>query len=383
MKLPAPDPAARETSDALCRRMADDIAQNGGWISFARFMEQALYMPGLGYYGGGAVKLGREGDFTTSPELSPLFGSALAQPVGALLLQSAPQIIEFGAGSGKLARDLLNELSRQSITVDRYAIVELSGELRARQQALLENFPQVEWLDRLPESFCGVAIGNEVLDAMPVQLVKKANDGWCEVGVAIEHDRFVFAERDADPTLLGQIAAQIPKPEQLPEGYLTEVHPQAMAFMRSVAAMIAAGGAGAAIFIDYGYPAREYYLNQRTRGTLMCHYRHRAHDDPFWLPGLQDITAHVDFTASARAAEEGGLDVLAYMNQASFLLACGIGDLLLRTPPEDALNYLPQASALQKLLAPTEMGERFKVLIAGKRIILPDALERADSSHRL
>ena len=383
MSLPEPDKDARAASDALCRLIADDIERQGGWISFSRYMDLALYAPTLGYYSGGAVKLGREGDFTTSPEISPLFGAALAQPVAMLLTQTKPQIIEFGAGSGKLARDILTKLEHLGITVERYAIVELSGELRARQQQMLKSFPQVEWLDRLPDAFSGVAIGNEVLDAMPVNLIRKSAQDWHEVGVACESGRFVYLERKADAPLLSHIAAQIPNADTLPESYLTEVHPQATGFMHSVSAMLNAGEAGAAIFIDYGFPAREYYLPDRTRGTLMCHYRHHAHDDPFWLPGLQDITAHVDLSAMALAAEEAGLDLLAYLNQTAFLLAAGIGELLLRTPPEDAARYLPQANAVQKLLSPAEMGELFKVLIVGKNVDLPEAIERADQSHRL
>ena len=383
MTLPEPDRDARVASDALARLIAADIAQQGGWVSFARYMELALYAPNFGYYAGGSVKLGREGDFTTSPEISPLFGQALAQPVAALLEQAEPEIIEFGAGSGRLAYDLLTELARLDVRVERYAILELSGELRARQQALLKDFPQVRWIERLPEAFCGVAIGNEVLDAMPVQLVKKAEESWHEVGVAVDDGRFTFRERECDDALHQLIARQIPHSDSLPTGYTTEVHAQGLGFMRSLAAMIAEGGAGAAILIDYGFPAREYYLNERQRGTLMCHYRHHAHDDPFWLPGLQDITAHVDFTALADEAEDSGLDVLGYMNQAAFLLAAGLPELLLRTPPDDAASYLPQASAVQKLLAPTEMGELFKVLIIGKDVELPDALARADRSARL
>ena len=346
-------------------------------------MALALYTPALGYYGGGAIKLGREGDFTTAPEISPLFGATLARPVSDLLNQSAPHILEFGAGSGKLARDLLTELDQLGVKIQRYRILELSGELRARQQSLLKDFPQVEWIDGLPPSFAGVVIGNEVLDAIPVNLIRKTATGWCERGVSVDADAFVFAERDCDAALQEYIAAHLPHAAALPAGYATEVPLQATGFMRSVAEMLRQGERGAAIFMDYGFPAREYYLAQRHTGTLMCHYRHHAHGDPFFWPGLQDITAHVDFTAMARAAVAGGLDVLAYMNQASFLMASGIGDVLLRTAPEDAMNYLPQANAVQMLLSPTEMGELFKTLLVGINVTLPEALARADRSQRL
>lgn len=386
--LPEPDADARTASAQLCRHIVDDITQHGGWISFARYMALALYTPSLGYYGGGAVKLGREGDFTTAPEITPLFGATLARPVSDLLNQSAPQILEFGAGSGKLARDVLHALAELGITVQRYFILELSGELRARQQSLLKDFPQVEWIDALPQSFSGVVIGNEVLDAIPVNLIRKTTNGWRELGVGIrkenlEAEAFVFAEHDCDATLEEYVSLNIPHADKLAAGYTTEAPLQATAFMRSVADMLKRGGRGAAIFIDYGFPSREYYLNQRHSGTLMCHYRHHAHGNPFFYPGLQDMTAHVDFTAMARAAVSSGVDVLAYMNQAAFLMSAGIGELFLRTSPEDVINYLPQANAVQMLLSPTEMGELFKALVVGLNVTLPEALTRADRSHRL
>lgn len=383
MALPEPSPEARKASESLQKLIIHEIAQNGGWISFAQYMSLALYAPQLGYYSGGSVKLGKEGDFITSPEITPLFGAALANPVGELLVQTAPQIMEFGAGSGALARDLLLELKRKEINVERYIIVELSGELRARQEQCLRDFPQIEWLTQLPSSFSGVALGNEVLDAMPVQLVTKTDEGWREVGVEWNGTQFVFQAHDADQSLLSQIAAQIPEAELLPTGYLTEVHQQAVGFMQSLGSMLHKSDSAAAILIDYGFPAHEYYLPERARGTLMCHYRHHAHSDPFFLPGLQDITAHLDFTALAQASVDQELDILAYMNQSAFLLGAGITELLLRTNPEDAANYLPQANALQTLLSPSEMGELFKVLIVGKNVQLPDTLLIHDRTNRL
>ena len=383
MSLPEPDSDAHAASDALCQLIANEIGQHAGWISFARYMELALYAPHLGYYSGGSAKLGREGDFTTSPEISPLFGAALAQPVAALLIQTAPHIMEFGAGSGKLARDLLTELAQLGVNIEQYAILDLSGELRARQQDLLRDFPQVVWLDSLPVSFSGIVIGNEVLDAMPVHLVRKSADGWREVGVTVEAQKLAYHECECEASLLTQIEMQISDAELLPDGYVTEAHPQAIGFMHTLAVMLNEGKAGAAIFFDYGFPSHEYYLPERSQGTLMCHYRHHAHADPFWLPGLQDITAHVDFTAMAQAALDGDLDLLAYMNQASFLMSAGIGELLLRTSPEDTTSYLPQSGAVQKLLSPSEMGELFKVLVVGKNVVLPEVFALADRSYRL
>ena len=382
MSLPVPDRDALAASHALQHQIAAEIAQQDGAISFARFMELALYAPGLGYYSGGAAKLGKDGDFTTAPETSSLFGAALAQVAAAIIAQSSPNILEFGAGTGKLARDVLTAMAALGVPIASYAIMELSGELRARQQEALKDFPQVRWLDDFPAAFEGVVLANEVLDAMPVQLVRKDGAGWRELYVTIEQGAFAFTPRAPDAALAQRIATQIPDADSLPEGYLTEVHAVGCGFMATLARMLAAGK-GAAILIDYGFPAHEYYLDQRTGGTLMCHYRHHAHTEPFYLPGLQDITAHVDFTAMALAAQEAGADVLGYMNQASFPLAAGIAELLLALDPEDPKRYLPQASALQILVSPAEMGELFKVLVVGHGVALPDALMQADRTHRL
>lgn len=384
MQLPEPHPDALAASKQLQRVIAAEIAEHTGWIPFSRFMELALYAPELGYYSGGAQKLGKDGDFTTAPETTPLFGAALAQVAVDLLAQTAPQIMEFGAGSGRLAFDMLSELDALGVHVEQYTILDLSGELRARQEHLLRDFPQVVWRQQMPAAFSGLVLGNEVLDAMPVELVVKTELGWQQRGVGVTDSGFCWIDRPCDAALV----EQIPRADALPLGYLTEVHPAAQGFMRSLADMLQAGrqlhGQGsAAIFIDYGFPAAEFYLDQRTQGTLICHYRHHAHAEPFYLPGLQDITAHVDFTAMAVAAVESGLDLLGYTSQAGFLMAAGIGELLLRTPPTDVMRYLPQANAVQKLLSPAEMGELFKVLVVGSGLELTPALLCKDRSHRL
>ena len=379
LQLPEPGPDALAASNALQQRIADEIRRQGGWIPFARYMELALYAPGLGYYSGGAAKLGKDGDFTTAPEITPLFGKTLASLAADLTAQTAPRLMEFGAGTGRLAFDILTELKAQGVALESYAIVELSGELRGRQQELLRDFPEVRWLESLPDAFSGVVVGNEVLDAMPVSLVAKTTDGWAERGLCLEGGRFAYEDRPCP----AELARQIPGAELLPEGYLTEVHPQACAFMRALGAMLAAGGAGCAILVDYGFPAAEYYLAQRHQGTLMCHYRHHAHPDPLYLPGLQDITAHVDFSAMAEAAVASGIELLGYAGQAGFLLAAGLGDILMRTDPADHAAYLRQTNAVQRLTSPAEMGELFKVLVVGKGAALPDAFSRADRSHRL
>lgn len=384
LQLPEPSPEALAASRALQERIAANIRGAGGWISFAQYMEQVLYTPGFGYYTGGSEKLGKGGDFTTAPEITPLFGATLARVAAELFAQTGPHLLEFGAGTGRLAHDILTELDSAGQRPQSYAIVELSGELRARQEAMLRDFPEVRWLDRMPEAFCGVVLGNEVLDAMPVNLLVRTAGGWAERGVEVSDAGFAFADRPCDAAL----AAQIPEPQALAPGYVTEVHPLAAGFMRSLGAMLRAGReregrGGVALLIDYGFPAHEYYHPQRAQGTLMCHYRHHAHPDPFYLPGLQDVTAHVDFSAMAGAAIDAGLEVLGYTSQAAFLLGAGIGDLLLRTSPDDALRYLPQANAMQKLISPAEMGELFKVLAVGTGAELPAALLRGDRSYRL
>ncbi|CAN5902051.1 SAM-dependent methyltransferase [soil metagenome] len=388
LSLPAPGADALAASLALQQLIAAEISAHAGQISFARYMELALYAPQLGYYSGGAAKLGKDGDFTTAPEMSPLFGATLAHVAANLFAQTSAQMMEFGAGSGRLAFDILSEYQASGTLLERYFIVELSGELRARQEALLKDFPQVVWLQAMPEEFSGVVLGNEVLDAMPVSLVVNTGQGWAECFVTLAQDAagapFMLTQHACDAALV----AQIPEAASMPVGYLTEVHPVAAGFMRSLGQMLVAGHArtghaGVAILIDYGFPAQEYYIDQRGQGTLMCHYRHHAHPDPFYLPGLQDITAHVDFTAMAQAALDAGLDLLAYTSQAGFLLEAGIAQLLLRTPVEDIAQYLPAANALQKLTSPAEMGELFKVLVVGCGAEIDAALLRHDRSHRL
>lgn len=383
LQLPQASADALDASRSLTQLIAEEIRQQSGWMSFARYMELALYAPGLGYYSGGAAKLGKDGDFTTAPEISPLFGATLGRLALELFPQCDAAVMEFGAGTGKLALDVLSELRAAGQLPREYCILEISAQLRARQQETLRDFPQVRWLDQLPTRFSGVVLGNEVLDAMPVQLVVRTPESWAERGVGLTAEgSFAFVDRDADVALLEQIAQQIPEAESLPSGYLTEVHAIAGGFMQSLATMLSTGKAAALLF-DYGFPAREYYFPGRAQGTLMCHYRHHAHPDPFYLPGLQDITAHVDFTAMAQAAIAGGLEVFGYTSQAAFLLNAGIGDVLLRTSPEQSRAYLPQANAVQKLISPAEMGELFKLLVVGKGVDWPARLLAHDRTHRL
>ena len=369
MKLPAPSPDALAYSDALKRRIIDEIEAGDGWIGFDRFMELALYAPGMGYYSGGAQKFGAAGDFVTAPEISSAFSQTLATQAVQIMALSAPQIIEVGAGSGRLAADLLLELERRNALPERYSILDLSGELRERQRATIaqrapQQLDRVVWLDRLPERFDGLVLANELLDAMPVHLVHWEDSAILERGVSITKGEFAWADRPATGRALDKardIAAEFP----LPPGYLSEICLAAADWTASWGRIL---GTGALLLIDYGFPRHEYYHPQRDTGTLMCHYRHHAHGEPFLLPGLQDITAHVDFTAIVEAGFNAGLELLGYTTQAAFLINCGLTEVLARIPAEDVLRYLPQAQAAQKLISPAEMGDLFKVIALGKGI---------------
>lgn len=379
MQLSDPSPDALSISRELENLIRDDIRANQHWISFARYMELALYANNLGYYAGGSAKLGKGGDFTTAPELTTLFGATLASFASSLTLPGPLRVLEFGAGSGKLAEDFLQSALEIGLEVSDYFIVELSSELRDRQQRRLSGNDKVSWLMSPPEAFSGLVLCNEVLDAMPVPLVVRKNGQWFERGVTVVDDQFEFSDRLADQ----EICRHIPDCDDLPEGYLTEVHPQQEGFMHLLGDMLNAGEGGMAVLIDYGFPAREYYHPQRSRGTLMCHFRHHAHDDPFLHVGLQDITAHVDFTALARVGLAQGLEVAGYMSQAAFLLSAGLPHWLEKSRPEDAALWLPMANAVQKLTSPAEMGELFKVLLLASRVELPQSVAVNDQSYRL
>lgn len=372
MTLPTPDHDALAYSEVLARHIAGKIDAAGGWISFASFMELALYAPGKGYYAGGARKFGAAGDFVTAPELGPLFAQTLATQVAQVLAHSAPHIIEVGAGSGVLAADLLLELERRDALPASYRILDLSGELRARQQESIGKqaphlLSRVDWLDRLPTHFDGLVLANELLDAMPIHLVNWRNDGIFERGVGVDANRFAWVDKPASASLLER-ARLLAEDYPLAPGYLSEIALLAPAWVAAWGEIL---GTGALLLIDYGFPQHEYYHAQRDSGTLMCHYRHHSHSEPFYLPGLQDITAHVDFTAITAAACESGLDFLGYTTQSTFLLNCGLAEVLARTPVDDPLRYLPLASEAQKLVSPSEMGELFKVIAFAKGMTEP------------
>ena len=368
----------------LFKLLTRAIGQAGGWLPFDRFMALALYAPGLGYYANASRKFGTMpagvkgggSDFVTAPELTPLFGRALASQVGeALAATRTRDVWEFGAGSGALAQHLLDALGD---SVAHYTIVELSGELRDRQQARLAGHSgKVLWASELPPALSGVVVGNEVLDAMPVQLLARSGGVWHERGVALHEGRLTWADRVTD----------LRPPVEVPgaHDYLTEIHPQAEAFMRTLAdrllAAEAEGTGGAAFFIDYGFPEAEYYHPQRHMGTVMCHRGHLADGDPLADVGQKDITAHVNFTGVALAGQDAGLEVLGYTSQARFLLNCG---LLQKMEQESTISR----GLAQKLITEHEMGELFKVVgFATPRVAvaLADALgfSEGDRSHTL
>jgi SAM-dependent MidA family methyltransferase len=403
--LPEPDAAARAHSERLTAHIRAAIAASGGRIAFSRYMDLALYAPGLGYYAGGATKLGLAGDFMTAPEMTPLFAQALAMQVAAIIDATRDrEIVELGAGSGRLAADLLRALATRSASPSRYTILEVSPDLAERQRETVErrapeHVARVRWIGALPDRIDGALIANEVLDAVPCTLLIRQAGQWRERGVGWQTAREVagqtaaetarepagdgatgrFAWSDApaaarDATLA---ASRFP----LEGDYVSEINPAAEALVEDIGRRMTGG---AALFIDYGFPAAEYYHPQRSRGTLMCHYRHRAHADPFAWPGLTDITAHVDFTAMAEAGERAGLDVAGFTALAPFLIGCGVLDALAATGTPESVPYIRAAADVQKLLAPSEMGELFKVLaLARSKGIAWRGFDVVDRRHRL
>ena len=361
---------------ALYTLIQRSIANAGGWLGFDRFMALALYAPGLGYYANSLRKFGLTpesgSDFATAPEMSPHFGRTLAHPVReALTVTGTDEVWEFGAGSGALAKQLLDALGD---AVQRYTIVDLSGSLRARQQETLKTHAhKVRWVDALPEQLSGVVVGNEVLDAMPVQLLVRKSGVWHERGVVWREEALQWADRVTD----------LRPPVEVPgdHDYLTEIHSQAEAFVATLADRFKAGEAatgqgGAAFLIDYGFPEGEYFHPQRHMGTLMCHQLHKSDTDPLQDVGAKDITAHVNFTGVALAAQDAGLHVLGYTTQAHFLINCGLLPPLVDAP-------IAEKAMAQKLITEHEMGELFKVVALGTSEWEPMGFAQGDRSHTL
>jgi SAM-dependent MidA family methyltransferase len=364
-----------EHSKLLSAKIAAQIASEGAWMPFSRFMEMALYEPGLGYYSAGAHKLGAGGDFTTAPELSPLFGAAICStllPVlDGLKKKGLPtQILEFGAGSGKLAQAILTRLEDLGFSLDRYDIIEISPDLAQRQKELLANTlntskssTQCNWLSALPEDYNGVILANEVMDAIPCDVIIYQNGFWYWYGVTVNDKKLTWK--------LGKPVEQDLLPESLlskefSEGYVTEIHTLANSWVRQVAQHL---NIGLFLTFDYGFPENEYYHPQRLEGTLMAHHRHHAIQDPFYLPGLCDLTTHLDWSQIARCALEENADDIYLSNQASYLLDAGIGEIALELgDPSNPEIFLPISNSLQKLLSEAEMGELFKVFAFSKNL---------------
>jgi SAM-dependent MidA family methyltransferase len=383
MNLPEPDDTARGHSARVVDAVRREIADAGGWIPFARYMQDVLYAPGLGYYVAGARKFGAAGDFVTAPEMTPLFAQALARDVAAVLKATADRaIVELGAGSGALAADLLNALARTDALPSRYLILEVSPELRERQRAAIAQrapaqLARVEWIAAVPGAIDGAVLMNEVLDAIAPHLVTRRDGAFLERGVAWR-DGLAWEDRPLSSKRLRSLAAERFPPEG---DYTSELNPAAEALVETLAQRMTGG---ALVIIDYGFPQHEYYLAERREGTLMAHYRHRAHADPFLWPGLTDLTAHVDFTAMALAGERGGLTVAGYTSLAAFLLGSGILDRLASIGEPTSAAYLREAAAVQKLLSPAEMGELFKVLVLAKSDgVVWTGFMAGDRTHRL
>jgi SAM-dependent MidA family methyltransferase len=357
-----PEPSAEEQahSERVGAAIRDEIAHRGS-IPFSRYMELALYAPGLGYYTAGKQKFGSAGDFVTAPEAYPVFGRCLARTATEVLAQlGGGAILEVGAGSGKLAATMLTELAVHGALPETYYILELSPELRERQAATMrqtapEHAERVRWLDHLPEPrFRGLVVANELLDAMPVERFKVDADAVKQLGVTWCEGRFDWVERPALPAVIDRVESLA-----LATGYVSEVGLAAEAWVRSVGERIAAG---VLLLIDYGFPRAEFYHPDRATGTLMCHYRHRAHPEPLILPGLQDITAHIDFTAIAQAGVDVGLNILGYTSQAAFLIGSGLDDIARTSNPMDVRAHLALTDQIKKLTLPHEMGELYKVI---------------------
>ena len=393
---------ALEHSAAVTNHLRQCIIEAGGWLAFHRWMSEVLYAPGLGYYSAGSTKIasrevpnqrpnqtqsqtpdqkserrGLTGDFVTAPELTPMFGRTLARQVADILaICEQPKILEFGAGTGQLARDLLETLGQMGCHPI-YEILELSADLKARQQQTLKDWPeQVRWIDAPYEGVEGVILANEVLDAMPVHLVGfDDNSEVFERGVICSDQGFAWQDRVAPDNIAAALRHRMPA---LPN-YLTEINLAGEAWVQTLARCL---NKGLVLLIDYGFTAREYYHPQRAQGTLMCHIQHRAHDNPFFAPGLQDITAHVDFSAMASVAQQGGLEVLGFTSQANFLLNSGLAELAGDMTPTDI-------RAVDKLVSEAEMGELFKVLALGRGISSRDidwplrGFKRSDRRHQL
>lgn len=365
-QLPTPDADALAHSARLADAIRAEMARRDGALPFDRFMELTLYAPGLGYYSAGARRFGPAGDFVTAPEISPMFGQCVAAQVAEILDRlGGGDVLELGAGSGALAADMLLELERLEALPNHYRILEVSGALKLEQRDTLKRrvahlLDRIEWLERLPEpGMEGVIVGNEVADALPVSRFRIADGGVEEAWVVARGEGFGWAWRPASEAVAAGVAHLVAEVGALPTGYVSEIHTGFGPWIAGLAERLARG---AMLLVDYGYPRSEYYRAERNEGTLRCHYRHRAHADPLILPGLQDITAHVDFTALAEAGMAAGLQVAGYTSQTYFLLGCGIDRLVAASDVDQTVAHLARMQQVKVLTLPGEMGERFQAL---------------------
>lgn len=361
------DDAAAEHSERTRAHLVNHIEAAGGFLSFERFMDLALYAPGFGYYCGGARKLGSGGDFTTAPEISGLFGACVAVQC-AEILRGLPQasILEIGAGSGRLAVDVLARLESMQQLPERYSILEISAELRERQREHLNKrlphlVDRVQWLDGTPlEAFDGIVLANEVLDALPVARFRWHENAVEELGVAFEQGSLAWSARPAGEAMTRVCRELAAAGGCWDDGYTSEYCPRLDAWIQAVTQSLRKG---AALWFDYGLPRSQYYLPERHDGTLLCHFRHRVSNDPFANLGLQDITAWVDFTAVALASQRAGLDVAGFTTQAHFLAGSKIDEEMRRTAGGDENLFARLANQARQLMLPGEMGERFKAMV--------------------
>ena len=385
---PDPGPEAHAHSARLLERIRAAIEGAGGFLDFASYLDLVLYAPGLGYYSAGARKFGPDGDFITAPEAAPLFSRCLALQCAEVHARlGAGAILELGAGSGAMAAVLLRELERLGSLPERYLILEVSAELRERQQHSLEaRVPElarrVAWLDRLPRGFTGTVLANEVLDALPFERFAVRGGALRRLGVTWRSARLDWAEGPATAALENAVRRiELQRGKRFPEGYVSELNLRLPCWFAAIGEAVAAG---VLLFVDYGLPRRELYAPERCHGTMLCHYRHRAHEDPFLMPGLQDITAWVDFTAVAEAATASGFDLAGYTTQAHFLIANDIARLVAEGADAELPERLTLARQVRLLTLPGEMGERFKVIGFTRRYDAPlRGFAARDFSHQL
>lgn len=369
-------------SRALLSVITAEISANAGWLSFERYMQMALYQPSLGYYSGGLEKFGKGGDFVTAPEISPLFAHCLANQAAQVLQATQGDILELGAGTGQLAYDLLITLYQVDQLPNYYYILEVSEYLTGIQQQKISQLPEhladkVIWLCSLPKCFNGFILANEVLDALPVSLIKHTEDGLVELGVGLEDKHLTWSEK---PMVSGPLFEQA-KALRLPKNYQTEICLSVVGLINSLCECLKMG---AILLIDYGFGEKEYYHLQRNEGTLMCHFRHYAHTNPLINLGLQDITAHVNFTQIATAGIDAGCELAGYTSQAHFLINCGLSNILKEIPADDIAQYLPLTTAANKLVSPAEMGDLFKAMALTKNLDMAlIGYTTGDKSHAL